>query len=143
MIRRLQAGNWQAAVLCLVLLGTAAGCAPKAEQAKETTAAKAELVLETEKSVYPYLVFVNEGQADAEEVRVYEAKGGQELTALGLSQNDNVIPAQKPITLAPGTDVHYQLLSRDLRVYTVKWTEDGQAHQMQMTLKEPGHIETH
>ncbi|TCP52257.1 hypothetical protein EV586_11217 [Tumebacillus sp. BK434] len=143
MNKKVYRGRLGAAVLCLVLLGGAAGCAPQPEPAKETSTAKAELKLETEKSVYPYLVFQNVGQGDAEDVRVFEAKGGQELTALGVSEHEKLIPAQKPLTLAPGTGVHYQLLSRDLREYTVKWTEEGQAHQMQMTLKEPGHIETH
>ncbi|WP_157729662.1 hypothetical protein [Tumebacillus algifaecis] len=125
--------------VCMMLYG----CAPQAEPSKETTAAKAELVLESEKSVYPYLVFANEGQADAEEVRVYEEKSGQELTALGLTAGDKITPAHKPITLSPGTGVHYQLLTKELRNYTVKWKEDGQEHQVKMLLKEPGRIETH
>ncbi len=138
--RAQEMGGW---VACFVLLVSLIGCSPAADQQAETKPAQAELVLMEEQSVYPYLVFVNRGQADAQEVRVFSTKGGEELTAIGLSRDQQVTPAQKPITLAPGVGAHYQLLSKELREYTVKWSEDGQEHEQKMLLKAPGRIETH
>jgi hypothetical protein len=135
------------AALCLVCgMLVMSGCgssSPDASSTAEPAGAHAKLVLDTKSSVYPFLVLSNSGDTTAEDVHVYEAKTGTELTTRMVLAKGSPSPASKNMDIAALDGAQLQVNDKDMRDYVVKWSEAGHAFSKQLVLPDPQKIETH
>jgi hypothetical protein len=137
-----------------MLLFGAVGCAegtqdatPQKEQTSQQTQSQAKFEILDNLSQYPFLAVKNTGKGKAENVQIVETESKKAMMPMAILKlmGDQLkpLPAPKALTLDPGDGEQVQLISQNVLKYTVQWTENGKSYESNVTMKEPGKIETH
>lgn len=137
---------------CSMLLFGVVGCAegtqePNAQTEQKQPQSQAKFEVLDNLSQYPFFAVKNTGTGRAENVQVMETDSKKPMTPMMVLKlvGDQLkpMPAPKPLVLEAGDGGQFQLASKDVLAYTVKWTENGAEFQADVKMKEPGKIETH